>query len=110
MENQNNPLVGYFRKPEVYVELPSRGNYYKPGILDLPPNGEVGIFPMTARDELVLKTPDALLNGASTVEVINSCVPAITDAWEIPSVDMDALLIGIRIATCLLYTSPSPRD
>ena len=65
----------------------------------MPPNGEIGIFPMTARDELVLKTPDALLNGASTVEVINSCVPAITDAWEIPSVDMDALLIGIRIAT-----------
>ncbi len=99
MENNQNPLVGYFRKPEVYISLPSRGNYYKPGILDLPPNGEIGIFPMTARDELVLKTPDALLNGASTVEVINSCVPAITDAWEIPSVDMDALLIGIRIAT-----------
>tara|TARA_B100000989_G_scaffold298170_1_gene286415 strand:- start:506 stop:1339 length:834 start_codon:yes stop_codon:yes gene_type:complete len=99
MENQNNPLVGYFRKPEVYVELPSRGNYYKPGILDLPPNGEVGIFPMTARDELVLKTPDALLNGASTVEVIKSCVPAINDPWEIPSVDMDPLLIGVRIAT-----------
>ena len=99
MENQNNPLVGYFRKPEVYVELPSRGNYYKPGILDLPPNGEVGIFPMTARDELVLKTPDALLNGASTVEVIKSCVPAINDPWEIPSIDMDPLLIGVRIAT-----------
>jgi len=99
MENNQNPLVGYFRKPEVYISLPSRGKYYKPGVLDLPPNGEIGIFPMTARDELVLKTPDALLNGASTVEVIKSCVPAINDAWEIPSVDMDALLIGIRIAT-----------
>ncbi len=41
MENNQNPLVGYFRKPEVYVGLPSRGNYYNPGILDLPPNGEI---------------------------------------------------------------------
>ena len=99
MENNQNPLVGYFRKPEVYLSLPSKGKYYKHGVLDLPPNGELGIFPMTARDELVLKTPDALLNGASTVEVIQSCVPAINNAWEIPSIDMDTLLIGVRIAT-----------
>lgn len=99
MENNQNPLVGYFRKPEVYIALPSKGKYYKQGVLDLPPNGELGIFPMTARDELVLKTPDALLNGASTVEVIKSCVPAITDPWEVPSIDMDALLIAVRIAT-----------
>lgn len=99
MENNQNPLVGYFRKPEVYIALPSQGKYYKQGVLDLPPNGELGIYPMTARDELVLKTPDALLNGASTVEVIRSCVPAISDPWEVPSIDMDALLIAVRIAT-----------
>jgi hypothetical protein len=99
MENNQNPLVGYFRKPEVYIALPSQGKYYKQGVLDLPPNGELGIYPMTARDELVLKTPDALLNGASTVEVIRSCVPAISDPWQVPSIDMDALLIAVRIAT-----------
>lgn len=99
MENNQNPLTGYFRKPEVYIALPSQGKYYKQGVLDLPPNGELGIYPMTARDELVLKTPDALLNGASTVEVIRSCVPAISDPWEVPSIDMDALLIAVRIAT-----------
>jgi hypothetical protein len=99
MENNQNPLVGYFRKPEVYISLPSKGDFYEQGVLDLPPNNEIGIFPMTARDELVLKTPDALLNGASTVEVIRSCVPAISDPWKIPSLDMDTILIGIRIAT-----------
>ena len=99
MENNQNPLVGYFRKPEVYIALPSQGKYYKQGVLDLPPNGELGIYTMTARDELVLKTPDALLNGASTVEVIRSCVPAISDPWQVPSIDMDALLIAVRIAT-----------
>lgn len=99
MENNQNPLVGYFRKPEVYISLPSKGNYYPAGSIDIPPSGEIGIFPMTAKDELVMKTPDALLNGSSTAEVIRSCVPAIKDPWAIPSLDMDALLIGIRIAT-----------
>ena len=105
MENNQNPLVGYFRKPEVYIALPSKGQYYPEGTIDLSPNGEVGVFPMTARDELIFKTPDALLNGTSTVEVIRSCVPAIKDPWAIPSIDMDALLIAIRIAT---YGSEMP--
>jgi hypothetical protein len=34
---------------------------------------------MTAKDELMFKTPDALLNGQSTVEVVKSCIPAIQD-------------------------------
>ena len=99
MSQTENPLVGYFRKPEVFIELPSGGQYYPPGTLDLPPTGEIGIFPMTARDELLMRTPDALLNGTTTAEVIRSCVPAIKDPWAVPSLDVDALLIGIRIAT-----------
>jgi hypothetical protein len=99
MENNQNPLAGYFRKPEVYISLPSKGQYYPAGSIDMPPTGEIGIFPMTAKDELIFKTPDALLNGSSTAEVIRSCVPAIKDPWSVPSLDMDALLIGIRIAT-----------
>lgn len=99
MSETENPLVGYFRKPEIYIELPSMGKWYPRESIDLNPSMEVGIFPMTARDELVMKTPDALLNGTSTAEVIRSCVPAIKDPWAIPSLDLDALLIGIRIAT-----------
>ena len=99
MEQSTNPLVGYFRKPEVYISLPSRGAYYPEGSIDMPPTGEIGIFPMTAKDELIFKTPDALLNGSSTAEVIRSCVPAIKDPWVIPSIDLDAILVGIRIAT-----------
>ena len=97
--NTQNPLVGYFRKPEIYITLPSKGRFYEKGNLDMPPNGEIGIFPMTARDELIFKSPDALLNGATNAEVIKSCVPSIRDPWGIPSLDMDAILIGIRIAT-----------
>ena len=31
-------------------------------------------------DEITFKTPDALLNGQATVDVIQSCIPNIKDA------------------------------
>jgi hypothetical protein len=65
----------------------------------MPPNGEIPILPMTSVDEITYRTPDALFNGTATVNVIKSCVPAIRDPWIMPSVDMDALLVGIRIAS-----------
>ena len=94
-----NPLKKYFRQPKLFLKLPSGGNYYPTGSIDLPENGELPVFPMTAKDELIMKTPDALLNGTSTVEVIQSCVPNIKDAWNMPSTDLDAVLIAIRIAS-----------
>jgi hypothetical protein len=54
---------------------------------------------MTAKDEMLFKTPDALLTGQSTVEVIKSCIPAILDPWKMPSLDVDVALIAIRVAT-----------
>lgn len=98
-KQQSNPLQKYFRQPKVYITLPSKGRFYKPGAVELPENGELPVFPMTAKDELTMKTPDALLNGQATVDVIQSCIPAIKDAWQMPSIDLDAALIGIRIAT-----------
>ena len=94
-----NPLQKYFRQPKVYITLPSQGQYYPQGAIDYPENGELPVFPMTAKDELGMKTPDALLNGQATVDVIKSCVPNIIDPWQMPSIDLDAVLIAIRIAT-----------
>lgn len=54
---------------------------------------------MTGMDEILLKTPDALLTGESTVKVIQSCCPNIVDGWDISNLDIDALLVAIRIAT-----------
>lgn len=95
----SNPLKKYFRQPKIYIKLPSSGNFYKPGSLTISETGEYPVFPMTAKDELMMKTPDALLNGQATVDVIQSCVPNIKNAWNIPSIDLDAILIAIRIAT-----------
>jgi hypothetical protein len=99
MINQPNPLTQYFRQPAIHVRLPSQGRFYPANTLALPPNGEVPVLPMTAVDEITYRTPDALFNGSAVVSVIRSCVPAIRDPWAVPNVDMDALLIAIRIAS-----------
>lgn len=99
MELDNNPLKQYFRRPTVYIKLPSMGKYYMPGVVDLPDNKELPIYPMTAIDEITTKTPDALYNGAAMTELIKSCVPNIKDPWLINSIDIDAILIGIRAAS-----------
>lgn len=97
--NSNNPLSKHFRHPSIHFKLPSGGKFWPEGSLNLPLNGEIPIYPMTARDEIVLRTPDALMNGAGIVEVIQSCCPNILDAWQMPSIDVDAILIAIRIAS-----------
>jgi hypothetical protein len=99
MINQANPLSQYFRQPAIHVRLPSQGEFYPPNTLTLPPNGEVPVLPMTAVDEITYRTPDALFNGSAVVSVIQSCVPAVRDPWSMPSIDIDALLIAIRIAS-----------
>jgi hypothetical protein len=95
----NNPLRQYFRRPALYITLPSKGKYYPEGTLEMPDNGELPVYPMTAIDEITAKTPDALFNGNAVIEIIKSCVPSIKDPWVLPSVDVDTLLIAIRAAT-----------
>jgi hypothetical protein len=75
---EQNPLRKYFRQPKVFTTLPSRGKYYAEGVLDMPSTNELPVFAMTAKDELIIKTPDALLNGQATVDIIKSCIPNIT--------------------------------
>jgi hypothetical protein len=97
--NENNPLRQYFRQPAIYIELPSQGKFYPPEAIDIPPTGKFPVYPMTAIDEITYRTPDALVNGQATVNVIQSCVPNIKDAWKVPSMDIDTLLVSIRIAS-----------
>ena len=95
----SNPLKKYFRQPKLYIKLPSAGNFYPEGALEMTETGEFPVYAMTAKDELTLKTPDALMNGQGTVDVIQSCIPNIKNAWVMPSIDVDAALVAIRIAT-----------
>jgi hypothetical protein len=99
MQNSTNPLFKHFRQPQLYIKLPSEGKYYPAGAIDFPVTKEIPVYSMTAADEIIWKTPDALLNGQATVDVIHSCVPNIKNAWMLPNIDMDAIIIGIRRAT-----------
>jgi hypothetical protein len=95
----NNPLASHFRQPAVFLKLPSGGKYWVPDSINMPANGELGVMPMTAKDEIMLRTPDALMNGQGVVSVIQSCIPQIINAWAAPTIDLDAILIAIRLAT-----------
>ena len=98
MEN-TNPLQKYYRQPAIYIKLPSGGRYYAKEVFTPTETGEIPILPMTVKDELAFKTPDAMINGQSTVDVIKSCVPNLLDPWKMVNYDTDAVLLAIRIAT-----------
>lgn len=95
----DNPLKAYFRRPEVYTQLPGGGAFWPEGTIEIPVSGELAVYPMTAADEIGLRTPDALMNGHATVSLLESCIPSIKDAWQTPLCDIDALLIASRIAS-----------
>ena len=99
MSKENSPLAKYYRQPQIYIKLPTGTDYYPEDVVAKTTTGEHPVFPMTANDEILFKTPDALMNGQATVDVIQSCMPNIKDAWQIKSYDIDTILIAIRIAT-----------
>jgi hypothetical protein len=99
MNSQANPLSMYMRQPKIYIRLPSGGNYWPTGSLDISENGEYSVYSMTAKDELLLKIPDALMNGQAVTDVIQHCIPNIKNAWHVPAIDLDVILIAIRLAT-----------
>lgn len=94
-----NPLAMYMRQPKIYIRLPSNGEFWPAGSLEISETGEYPVYSMTAKDELALKVPDALMNGEAVVNVIQHCIPNIKNAWACPNLDLDIILIAIRLAT-----------
>jgi len=107
MDNQNplkkplppaNPLSQFYRRPGNFIELPSGGRFYK-NPPKLSETNELAVYPMTAKDEMVLKNPDSLLNGEALKHVLASVAPDIKDVNEIPAPDIDAILVSMRMAS-----------
>lgn len=94
----SNPLQKYFRQPKVYINLPSKGIYSASGSIE-GSTENMPVFAMTGMDEILLKTPDALMTGDATVKILESCCPSIKNGWEVSNLDVDLLLTAIRIAT-----------
>jgi hypothetical protein len=99
MTENANPLGKYYRQPQIYIKLPSNGKYYSKDVFTPTETGEIPVLPMTAKDEMVFKTPDAMMNGQATVDVIKSCVPNMLNPWKMVNYDTDTILLAIRIAT-----------
>ena len=111
MALENNPLKQYFRRPAIYLKLPSGLHAYSDEIVNKPESGELAVYPMTAIDEITTRTPDSLYNGTAMVDIIRSCIPDIKNPWQISNVDLDAILIAIRSASSgneLKLTSDCP--
>ena len=53
--NDHNPLKQYFRRPAMYLKLPSQGKFYDETVVRMPENGELPVYPMTAIDEITAR-------------------------------------------------------
>ena len=99
MTNKHNPLSSHFRAPKIFAPIPSAGKFYTSEVVEMPETEELPIFAMTAKDEMIMKNPDALLNGEAVTQVIQSCVPNVKDPRSMLSSDVDVLLVAIQGAT-----------
>lgn len=97
--NSSNPLMQFARRPELSVKLPSNGNWYEEGFIDYTMSGEVEVYPMLPKDELMMLNPDALLSGQANVDLIKSCCPSISDPKKLLYPDVNVLLLAIHRAT-----------
>ena len=93
-----NPLLQKLRVIQgETIRLPSRGLLYEDGILD--PNvvdGEVRVSPMTIRDEILMRSPDALLSGEAVATVIARCAPQILQPLQLHYADLDFVFLALR--------------
>lgn len=90
-----NTLGNIYRIPKINVNLPSGSKFYSQDEVNLSMDGSLPVRAMTARDELMLKSPDALLNGDALIHIIQSCVPEIKNVKKLLAPDVEAILLGV---------------
>lgn len=89
-------LTDYYRAKEIYVKLPTQGRWYKQKLY-LTDQGEIGVMPLSFKDEMLLQIPDSIYNGESLFEILKSIVPDFDDPYEICMPDVDVILLASRI-------------
>lgn len=95
----DNPLKRVFRTSNLSIGLPTKGRWYVNEDVELSEDKELDIFPMTALDDILLNTPDAMLNGQALEQVIKHCAPAVKNVKKLMLPDLDAIFVGIKSAT-----------
>jgi len=100
MSEVTNPLLARLQIPGETFRLPSHGIFYTNGELsDDVKDGEVHVFPMTAYDEIIFKTPDMLMSGKAIDEVFGRCIPQVKAPRQLLSKDVDFLITCLRVIT-----------
>lgn len=95
--NTDNPLLQRIHMPGETFRLPSGGFFYTDDELsESVRDGEVQVIPMTAIDEIVMKSPDKLFSGQAVEEVFGRCIPQILKPGRLLAKDVDHLLICLR--------------
>lgn len=92
-------LDNYKRQPKLYIDLPSSGKFYDNTVFEDNQYVQIPIYAMTASDEIVTKTPDALFSGKAVALILESCVPILKDPWKLVKTDLEYILTAIRIAS-----------
>ena len=98
-EVNTNPLISFFRKSKLSLTLPSRGQWYPKNGLNYDASGLLPVFAMNATDDIKIRTGDATMTGKNIYEIIESCIPGISQPENIPHIDIDAILLAIRVAS-----------
>jgi hypothetical protein len=94
-----NPLRKYFRQPALYVRLPTLGRWYDESIMSMTGSNEIAVYGLSAIDDIMLNTPDAMLNGQALENVLKNCVPAIRDVKKILLPDLETMFVAIKHAS-----------
>ena len=94
-----NPLATFFRKSKLNLTLPSHGKWYPSGSIIFDTTGSLPVYAMNANDDIKMRTGDATMSGKNVYEVVQSCVPNIIKPELIPHIDIDAILLAIRVAS-----------
>lgn len=96
----SNVLLSKLHTPGATFRLPSCGLFYtnnelSPDVID----GEVHVQPMTAYDELLLKSPDLLFSGQGVTKVFERCIPQIKEPLKLLAKDVDFLMACLQHVT-----------
>jgi hypothetical protein len=93
----HNPLMDRLSLiPGETVRLPSLGKFYDNNVLINSENGEIEILPMTMTDEVLMKSPDMLLQGTAIEYVVKRCCPQVVSPLDLLVGDLDFVLTHLR--------------
>jgi len=89
-------LKDFYRNKEIYIKLPTEGKWYTSNI-NLNNENEIGVMPMSFKDEMLLSIPDSVYNGESLFEILQSILPDMENPYEILMPDVDVVILASKI-------------